>query len=299
MRQILCPVVVGRHEELDLLHAALDEAREGRGRLVLIRGEAGVGKSRLTLQLEAAARSAGMQVLRGRAAASNSSVPFRPFAEALLGATRAAEPPEAPELAAYRSVLALLIPEWSKEGPPVADRGLLLHEAALRLLRVLAGAVGAQVVTIPAEPADPDLLPPALKPFGAVPPLVSDIDLSVDDRWLYVSCWGTGELRQYDVADPFHPRETGSVQLGGIVRRQPHPAAPGSGSAADRRWSRSAATAAARATPRLGCASGTPDSTVPDTAPPRTAPPPPWTTAWRGAAHRRRRGGCPGSWRPA
>ena len=68
-------------------------------------------------------------------------------------------------------------------------------------------AVG-KVITIPAEPADPDDLPPALKPFGAVPPLVSDIDLSVDDRWLYVSCWGTGELKQYDVSDPFHPRET-------------------------------------------------------------------------------------------
>ena len=83
-----------------------------------------------------------------------------------------------------------------------------------------------KVITIPAEPADPDLLPPALKPFGAVPPLVSDIDLSVDDRWLYVSCWGTGELKQYDVTDPFHPKETGSVRLGGIVGRQPHPAAP-------------------------------------------------------------------------
>jgi methanethiol oxidase len=83
-----------------------------------------------------------------------------------------------------------------------------------------------KVITVPAEPADPDQLPPALKPFGAVPPLVSDIDLSVDDRWLYVSCWGTGELKQYDVSDVFNPRETGSVKLGGIVRRQPHPAAP-------------------------------------------------------------------------
>jgi methanethiol oxidase len=83
-----------------------------------------------------------------------------------------------------------------------------------------------KVVTIPAEPADPDRLPPALQPFGAVPPLITDIDLSVDDRWLYVSCWGTGELKQYDVADPFHPRETGSVRLGGIVGCQPHPAAP-------------------------------------------------------------------------
>jgi selenium-binding protein 1 len=83
-----------------------------------------------------------------------------------------------------------------------------------------------KVITIPAEPADPELLPSALKPFGAVPPLISDIDLSVDDRWLYVSCWGTGELKQYDVSDIFHPRETGSVRLGGIVGRQPHPAAP-------------------------------------------------------------------------
>jgi selenium-binding protein 1 len=82
-----------------------------------------------------------------------------------------------------------------------------------------------KVITVPAEPADPDLLPPALKPFGAVPPLISDIDLSVDDRWLYVSCWGTGELKQYDVSDPFHPRETGSVRLGGIVDHTPHLAA--------------------------------------------------------------------------
>ncbi|MGH3326966.1 MAG: selenium-binding protein SBP56-related protein [Streptomycetales bacterium] len=84
-----------------------------------------------------------------------------------------------------------------------------------------------KVITIPAEPAEASELPPALQPFGAVPPLVSDIDLSVDDRWLYVSCWGTGELKQYDVSDPHHPRETGTVRLGGIARRQPHPAAPG------------------------------------------------------------------------
>jgi methanethiol oxidase len=83
-----------------------------------------------------------------------------------------------------------------------------------------------KVITIPAEPADSDDLPSALKPFGAVPPLVSDIDLSVDDHWLYVSCWATGELKQYDVSDPFHPRETASVHLGGIVRREPHPVAP-------------------------------------------------------------------------
>ena len=86
------------------------------------------------------------------------------------------------------------------------------------------GSVSAKkVITIPAEPAEADQLPPILQPFGAVPPLITDISLSVDDRWLLVSCWGTGEIKRYDVSDPHNPRETGSVQLGGIVRRASHP----------------------------------------------------------------------------
>jgi methanethiol oxidase len=80
-----------------------------------------------------------------------------------------------------------------------------------------------KVIEIPAEPASEDELPPLLKGFKAVPPLVTDINLSLDDRFLYVSCWGTGEMRQYDVSDPFHPQLTGSVRLGGIVGRNPHP----------------------------------------------------------------------------
>jgi selenium-binding protein 1 len=80
-----------------------------------------------------------------------------------------------------------------------------------------------KVITIPAEPADASVLPPLLQGFGAVPPLVTDINLSLDDKFLYVSCWGTGEFQQYDVSDPFHPKLTGSVHLGGIVRKASHP----------------------------------------------------------------------------
>ena len=65
-----------------------------------------------------------------------------------------------------------------------------------------------------------------LKGFGAVPPLVTDLALSLDDRFLYVSCWGTGELRQYDVSDPFNPVLKGSLKIGGIVNRTPHPKHP-------------------------------------------------------------------------
>ena len=82
-----------------------------------------------------------------------------------------------------------------------------------------------KVIEIPAEPADPEHSAAALKGFKAVPPLVTDIDLSMDDRFLYVSCWGTGDLQQYDVSDPFKPKLTGKVQIGGIVSRAGHPKA--------------------------------------------------------------------------
>ncbi len=83
-----------------------------------------------------------------------------------------------------------------------------------------------KIIEIPAEPADPENLPALLKGFKAVPPLVTDINLSLDDRFLYVSCWGTGEFIQYDVSDPADPKKTSSVRLGGIVRRTAHPSKP-------------------------------------------------------------------------
>ncbi len=84
-----------------------------------------------------------------------------------------------------------------------------------------------KLIEIPAEPANEAQLPDILKPFKAVPPLVTDINLSIDDRFLYVSCWGTGELRQYDVSNPFNPKLTGTLHIGGIVRRAGHPAVAG------------------------------------------------------------------------
>ena len=84
-----------------------------------------------------------------------------------------------------------------------------------------------KIIDIPAEAASPEDLPPMLKDFKAVPPLVTDIDLSVDDQYLYVSCWGTGDLQQYDVSDPFNPKLTGKVRIGGITSRAAHPRSDG------------------------------------------------------------------------
>ncbi len=80
-----------------------------------------------------------------------------------------------------------------------------------------------KTIQVPAVPMPGDELPPLLAGFGAAPPLITDIGLSLDDKFLYVACWGTGEVLQYDVTDPHRPRRTGSIQVGGIPQHTPHP----------------------------------------------------------------------------
>ncbi len=50
-----------------------------------------------------------------------------------------------------------------------------------------------------------------------VPGLITDLVLSLDDRQLYFADWLHGDIRQYDVQDPAHPRLTGQLWLGGVI----------------------------------------------------------------------------------
>ena len=52
-----------------------------------------------------------------------------------------------------------------------------------------------------------------------VPGLITDLLISMDDRYLYFSNWLHGDLRQYDVSDPREPKLTGQLQLGGVLGR--------------------------------------------------------------------------------
>ena len=52
---------------------------------------------------------------------------------------------------------------------------------------------------------------------GGVPGLITDVVLSMDDRFLYFSNWLHGDLRQYDISDPTNPRLTGRLWLGGLL----------------------------------------------------------------------------------
>lgn len=74
--------LVGRQGELAALRAALDDAGAGRGRIVALVGEAGVGKSRLVHELTAAVRSSWL-VLEACATAHGTSQPFRALVDLL------------------------------------------------------------------------------------------------------------------------------------------------------------------------------------------------------------------------
>jgi selenium-binding protein 1 len=50
-----------------------------------------------------------------------------------------------------------------------------------------------------------------------VPSLITDLLLSLDDRYLYLSNWLHGDIRQYDLSDPAHPKLAGQVWCGGLL----------------------------------------------------------------------------------
>src|SRR5687768_3071649 len=76
-------VLVGRREELAAFQRALAEVEGGRARVVALRGEPGIGKSRLLAELAGRARGRGLLVLEGRAAELERDLPFALLMDAL------------------------------------------------------------------------------------------------------------------------------------------------------------------------------------------------------------------------
>lgn len=54
-----------------------------------------------------------------------------------------------------------------------------------------------------------------------VPGLMTDILISLDDRFLYFVNWLHGSVNQYSISDPYHPQLTGQVWIGGLLGKAP------------------------------------------------------------------------------
>lgn len=76
-------MLVGRASEVEVLAGALKAACEGRGGMVFVVGEAGIGKSRLVQEVSSAAEQRGVPVMRGRAVPGSGGAAFRHLTEAL------------------------------------------------------------------------------------------------------------------------------------------------------------------------------------------------------------------------
>ncbi len=80
---------VGRARELDLLGTRLDDARGGRGQLVLVTGEPGIGKTRLAEELGRHAEAIGVPLGWGRASEDEGSPPYWIFRQLARSTGRA------------------------------------------------------------------------------------------------------------------------------------------------------------------------------------------------------------------
>lgn len=142
-------MLIGREEESAVLCSALAAAAAGGGGVLLVLGEAGVGKSRLLAAAVEEARDLGMHVLCGRA--TEHSGAYRSVAEALLrGGAAVADLSHVPALQPYRATLARLLPGWNPSptgrNDLDVDPALVLGEGVAELLATLATPSGCVVV---------------------------------------------------------------------------------------------------------------------------------------------------------
>jgi DNA-binding CsgD family transcriptional regulator len=80
---IICPVLIGRTAELTALHLLIDRAKSGEGLVVLLSGEAGIGKSRLVAEAKTYATAQGFVLLQGQCFPTDRSCPYAPLLDLL------------------------------------------------------------------------------------------------------------------------------------------------------------------------------------------------------------------------
>lgn len=95
-KRLMCPTIVGRASELVAFRGIIDEVEENHSHVVLLNGEAGIGKSRLVAELEAEARARGFLVLQGNCFQGDLTFPYAPVLD-LIRSFLATQPIKARE----------------------------------------------------------------------------------------------------------------------------------------------------------------------------------------------------------
>lgn len=141
VRGVSGSVMVGRQAELDRLVSAFDLVqRTARPRVVLVAGEAGVGKTRLLVELAASVEAAGSRVVLGRCIDGGDEIlPLAALRHIVLALVDTLEPAVLQHvLGPARPGLAVLVPELgdARGGPLAGDVGQLALGVVRRLARL-------------------------------------------------------------------------------------------------------------------------------------------------------------------
>jgi DNA-binding SARP family transcriptional activator len=130
--------LVGRDRELARLEEALDSALAGRGSLVVLTGDPGIGKTRLAEELASLARRSGALVVWGRCWEAGGAPPYWPWTQVLRtyltgvdhDALRRRLGPRLPTLTSALPALRRLYPELASNGGDVPDDRFVVFSAA-------------------------------------------------------------------------------------------------------------------------------------------------------------------------
>ncbi|HUP17143.1 MAG TPA: AAA family ATPase, partial [Acidimicrobiia bacterium] len=140
-------IFVGRASEIALLRTALDDARSGRGRLVLLSGPPGIGKSRLAAEFTGLMADEGVLTMIGRSWEAGGAPAYWPWVQAIRSYMRSADPQVVDrQIGSGLGEIATLLPELADSKPdvplpiatePAADR-FRLFDALATFLRSVA-----------------------------------------------------------------------------------------------------------------------------------------------------------------
>jgi DNA-binding SARP family transcriptional activator len=131
---------VGRHRMLQLLREQLKRAEQGDGSMILLSGEAGVGKNRLVTEFVGEARRRAVTVLSSGSRAHSNRLPYAPFVVALEAYLASRPASERTMIARRYSALTRLVPSLGIRNQPstFADRPCDDHlDLLLAIMRLL------------------------------------------------------------------------------------------------------------------------------------------------------------------
>ncbi|HET8843309.1 MAG TPA: AAA family ATPase [Ktedonobacteraceae bacterium] len=127
-KPIICPTLIGRDQELAALRHLLKHTSSGQSQMLLLSGEAGIGKSRLVAELKISATDQGFHVLEGKCFPTDLTSPYAPLRDLLRSCFASLSPASIVAAAGpFARTLSSLLPEHVSLLPEMASLPPLLE----------------------------------------------------------------------------------------------------------------------------------------------------------------------------